>query len=291
MIYSVENEFYKVQVSSYGAGFDSIFDKTRGEELLWQGDINSWQDKDISIFPIAGRLRDGFYFVDGERYEMKIHGVAFYSQFECVENSSLKLVFELKSNCQTLKIFPYEFCFRVIYRLDGKKIVKEYVVENPSNKILPYGVGFHPGFFIDETINEGVSDTFENEIVFNVPQRVKILEMDGSGVFVKGVREGGFCKGLNLSKKTFATDAVIFKDFQGGVSLRRKNGIEIEFELDSPPYLAFWSDAKSGNYICVEPWWSLPDYYIPEREFCKKEGVNLLNPNQKKQYSLTISVK
>ncbi len=291
MLYSIENEFYKIQISSYGAAFDSVYDKKIGAELLWQGDKASWEDKDITIFPIAGRLKDGFYNANGERYEMKIHGVAYYSQFECIEQTADKVVFELKSNPQTLKQYPYDFKLQVIYRIEKNKVFKEYIVENPANIELPYGVGFHPGFIIDQSVCEGKADTCENNIVFKMPQQVKLLEMDESGVFVSGVREGGYMTGLNLAKSVFSSDAVIFKDFNGGITLERKNGIKIEFELNSPPYLAFWTDAKSGNYICVEPWWSLPDYAKPNREFLKKTGINILEPKGKKQYSFSFTVR
>ena len=34
--------------------------------------------------------------------------------------------------------------------------------------------------------------------------------------------------------------------------------------------MAFWSDNEYGQYVCVEPWWGVPDDYDVKREISQK---------------------
>lgn len=67
---NITNGILDVTVNENGSLLDSV--KYRGEEYLWQGSEKSWKSKDIVIFPFVARLKDGWYIVDGKRYEMKI---------------------------------------------------------------------------------------------------------------------------------------------------------------------------------------------------------------------------
>ena len=43
-MYSIENQYLKIEVSSLGAELQSIFDKEMKQEVLWQGDKKYWED-------------------------------------------------------------------------------------------------------------------------------------------------------------------------------------------------------------------------------------------------------
>lgn len=47
---------------------------------------------------------------------------------------------------------------------------------------------------------------------------------------------------------------------------------------------------ETGNFICVEPWWGLPDYDIPEEEISKKKEIIELDPQKEFEtgYSITV---
>ena len=61
------------------------------------------------MFPIVGKVKDGIYRVDGKEYNLPQHGLARVSEFELIEKSENKLVFELLYSEETLKIYPYKF--------------------------------------------------------------------------------------------------------------------------------------------------------------------------------------
>lgn len=56
------------------------------------------------------------------------------------------------------------------------------------------------------------------------------------------------------------------------------------------PVVAIWSMEETGNFICVEPWWGLPDYDIPEEEISKKKEIIELDTQKEFEtgYSITV---
>lgn len=56
------------------------------------------------------------------------------------------------------------------------------------------------------------------------------------------------------------------------------------------PVVAIWSMEQTGNFICIELWWGLPDYDIPEEEISKKKEIIELDPQNKFETSYSITV-
>ena len=50
-MYSIENQYLKVVVSSLGAELQNIFDKEMKQEVLWQGDKKYWGRRAPVLFP------------------------------------------------------------------------------------------------------------------------------------------------------------------------------------------------------------------------------------------------
>ena len=50
-MYSIENQYLKIEVSSLGAELQSIFDKEMKQEVLWQGDKKYWGRRAPVLFP------------------------------------------------------------------------------------------------------------------------------------------------------------------------------------------------------------------------------------------------
>ena len=76
MIYTIENDSIRVQISDVGAELQSIVGKKDNTEYLWQGDAQYWSGRAYNLFPICGRLTDGKYTYQGKTYEMNLHGFA-----------------------------------------------------------------------------------------------------------------------------------------------------------------------------------------------------------------------
>ena len=61
MLYTIENEQIRVEISDRGAEIMSIVGKKSGHEYLWQGDAKYWASRATVLFPICGRLTEGKY--------------------------------------------------------------------------------------------------------------------------------------------------------------------------------------------------------------------------------------
>ena len=289
MIYTIQNEHLTVEVSSHGAELQSIR-SADGKEYLWQGNPSVWADRAPNLFPFVARLRDGKYSLDGNTYEMKIHGFVKSSELACAECADDHVVFELLSDKETLSQYPRVFRFKVRYQLIGSKLEISYIVENLDRRKMYFGLGGHPGFNIP--IDEGRS--FEDySVVFPepcMPQRIIFSER----VYVDHREDYPLKNGTDLPLKhnLFDQDAIVLTDVPHSLDIScRQGGTSIHIEFPGMDYVGFWHRPKTeAPYICVEPWVSLPgDEYIPT-VFEEKEDLVSLEPGDtyKNTWSITI---
>lgn len=290
-IYTLQNEQLLVCVNSFGCTLASIYDKISGREMLWQmNDKRSWQKQDVCIFPFVARLKDGFYEVDGKEYSMPIHGFCNSKDFVVTKHTSEYLEMCVKFDEYTLKMYPYKFEFVAKYQLFDNKLQVTFMVKNLDDKSIYYGIGGHPAFAVDGVTTDDGSDITGNKILLDGKQDFIKIAMDNSNVFVCGEEQLQISNGtLELSKELFANDAIILKNDFGKATLLRKNGGKMIFETDST-YLAFWSYAKFGEYVCFEPWWTLPDDTNPNRELKEKSSILCLGATESREHSYSITI-
>lgn len=103
MIYTIQNEYLRVSAEDIGAQLQSIRTADR-TEYLWQGDPQFWADRALNIFPFVARLKDRTYQMDGQLYQMDIHGFAPKSLFSCQKLSESSMQLTLTDNAQTLSL-------------------------------------------------------------------------------------------------------------------------------------------------------------------------------------------
>ncbi len=288
-IVKIENERLKVEVDLAGGAFHSIVDKINGEELLWQGDPKSWADRDLVLFPFCGYRVDNWYAHEGVRYEMGIHGFARQSIFTLEKNDGSSATLLLTETPETLKIYPFRFEFRMTYELKGNTVTVGYNVKNPDGKPMYFSVGGHLGLISDgEETKDGGEDTKGNYLVFREPA---VKEYPLSVSFVLPVTDMKPVTEIEADKAFFkrVSTLLVANDGETEVTLKRKSGREISVKSKAP-VTAFWSHDTSGKYVCIEPWFGLPDAMPPVRELSEKEMTTKLEPqgNYRAEYILTV---
>ena len=72
----MENSRFRVVVEMLGAEIASIWDKSAGRELLWQGDPAIWPHRAPLLFPVCGPLLDDRFEAEGQQYQMPPGGFA-----------------------------------------------------------------------------------------------------------------------------------------------------------------------------------------------------------------------
>ena len=271
MIYTIKNEYIELSVNSLGASMHSL--KYLGEERLWQGG-EAWNSRDVVIFPVVGHA--GAFTAEGKEFSPKSHGVARYSEFALADKNEDGLTLELCSSAETKRTYPYDFVLRVNYKLKENSVKISYEVKSKGGKI-PFYIGSHAG--MQAPGGEAVIE-FENE-----EEPISYLLDKKEAVCLKGIKRFVANKALFRECKTLQ-----FGDLSGGkIYVATSDGYVYTYKSDCP-VVAFWSNEKEGDYICVECWWGINDCPDFPRELSKKPFINFADEGGKSfSYTLTVN--
>lgn len=289
MNHIIDNGILRVEIAEKGAELQSI-QTADGHEYLWQGDPKYWEDRAVNLFPTVGRLMDNHYTCEGKSYELKCHGFAQNSMFD-IFVSGAQAVCTLRNNAETEALFPYAFRYEVCYRLDGSNLEVTFRVTNEGDKVMPFGLGGHPGFFVP--MEEG--KLFEDyRLRFPEIGQTLRAEFSDKGLLVREypyeVPDGI----IPLEHGLFDNDAIVLRNSGTRVVMEHKSGEGRAVEVYYPkmPYIGFWQAAfTDANYICIEPWQSLPGRDGVTEEWTQRPGMIRLEPGEvyENPWIITIS--
>lgn len=288
MIYSIKNEFLELTAKSHGAEMLSIKAQD-GPEYLWQGDEKFWAGRAPNLFPFAARMWQKKFVFEGKEYPTELHGFTRFSDFCLAEQTDDTLIFRLDSNDEIRAIYPFEFSFFIIYKLNGKTLEITYKIENRGDKKMYFAVGGHPGFntpISDDVPFEDYYIEFESECH---PTRVGFTdEILVSGENVPYPLADN--KILNLKHELFDHDAIVLKNTVKSAFLcSKKLGRILKVSFPDMPIIAFWQYAhRKCPYICFEPWSALPGRQDVIEDLSTKEDLISLPP--KDTYTNTWSI-
>lgn len=294
MIYNIENDYFKVEISTKGAELQSVFSKQLGVELLWQGDVNFWGKRSPVLFPIVGGLKNGTYEYEGKKYQLPRHGFARDLEFEFLPtNPMLKETmasFVLRSNANTYQNYPFDFEFEVMYTLLEDSLMMNFKVQNTNSQMPLYvSYGAHPAFNVPIFPNTNFEDY---SLVFNKNEKAGIYPLTTEGLIKKN--ELPFFKRNNkikLSKELFYNDALVFKNLQSDrikvLHNNTKAGFEFLFVGDFK-YFGIWS-AKDAPFVCLEPWAGIADTEKSNGKIINKEGIIELIPGKQSSAMWSIA--
>ncbi len=261
MIYTIKNEKLTLSINQKGAELISA-KSVDGKEYIWQADKSYWGRHAPILFPVCGRLLGSKYTLNGEGYEMGSHGFARDSEFQVTEKNEDSITLILKENEHTASFYPFNFTLTVKYCVENTTVKMYIEVRNDSDKIMPYMIGWHPGFNIEGTV-DNYTVTFENG------EKVKRHYMQPSLFVDQNAVDYPLADGVfRLSEKEiYGEDTIIFRDI-GRESVLSLNG-NAKLRLsksDNLPFYAIWKAPYSeAEYICLEPWSDIPsDGVTPE---------------------------
>lgn len=271
------NKKITLVVDKIGAEIKSL--KYKNKELMHQP-CTFWKSTSPILFPIIGRLKNGFTYIDNRKVSLDIHGIVHKQNFSLVKQTKQKLVFKF-INDQTL--FPYPCALYVEYYLTLNALKVSFIVENTStrNKLF-YNIGFHPGFL--------VSSLNETKVNFNKKEALlcPLITSDGLVDFSKA-KYKFFGKTLNLTDDLFLNDALIFENIKSNKFTLTSSQSILHIRTKAFPHLAVWSVPKA-EYVCLEAWSGFCDEKTSNNFFLEKKSLNVLNPKCKKQFSYIIKV-
>ena len=291
MRYTLENEYLRITADSCGAELKSIVSLDEGLERLWQGDEKSWIGQAPLLFPLIGRLKQERYDWAGAQYTMPIHGFANHSEFSCSAEGKNTLAFTLTDSQETYAHYPFRFRLTVRYTLQGNTILKAHTVENLSDGEMLYELGGHEGYNLALYAGERMGQyyaQFRNDglMTYTTDQDI-MFNKDLSPVAMEGKR-------IYLQREVFSNDALVLANAEGGTVTIGCDANSRRITVCAPdfPYLGLWTMYRpfDTNYICVEPWSSLPDCNYLGYALEDKPGIRSLGAHESETLSYSITV-
>lgn len=291
MLYTLENELLLVTVADRGAEVMSVIGKKTGTEYLWQGDPEFWASRASILFPVCGRQTEGKYLWQGKTFEMPIHGFARHSTFTLVEKSDTLLTLELCDNEETRAQYPFAFCFRMTYALEGGTLHNCFEVCNTGKTELPFTVGGHPGFNVPFAPGEQFEDYYlEFGCVKDAKKLVFSPTCYDTGATAPFPLQDG--KILPLRHDLFDNDAIFLTDMCKQVSLKsQKNNRAVTVSYRDFSHVGFWHKPKTAApYVCIEPWNGLPAMDGKVDDFATKRAMTHLAPGKSCTNAFEITI-
>lgn len=257
---------------------------------MWDADPSVWASHAPVLFPVIGAIKNGFVKYKGEAYAVPRHGIVRNNpNVQLVSETIDSLIFGLTSDAESLEIYPFQFDFRVTYKLDGANIEVIHEVTNQGDGEMLFSLGGHPAFRCPLRDGEVYEDYYlEFETVEDAP--TWLLEANGLvGNQTKPVLE--HTNILHLHSHLFDADALIFKSLQSKkVALRStKSAQVITVAYPDFPYLGVWAK-PGGHFVCIEPWLGIADHADSDQDFEKKEGILKLAASETFRAKFTIGI-
>lgn len=269
--------------------------KIEGVERIHQGekckDENGnifWKRHCPVLFPIVGKLKNNKTIINEKVYEMSQHGFARDQEFELVKKSDSIHSYALKSNEHTKTIYPFDFELYNTYCLEENKLTVKHKVLNTGSSEMPFAIGSHPGFKIEEKDlkEEKYYLEFEEE-----ENEIKFLSLE-NGLIKKGWIESPLIdkKCINLNSGTFENDAIIMENIASKkiyLYNKTENKKVLSVNFEQFPYLGLWSK-PNAPFLCIEPWFSTADSVETNGVFMEKRNILTLKPKETFECEYTV---
>jgi galactose mutarotase-like enzyme len=286
---TIENKILRITLKHVGAELSGLLDKRDGIEHMWRADPKFWPRHAPNLFPCIGESKDGKVNVDGSDYPMGRHGFARHELFAVVGQSKQHVEFELRSDPNTLRQFPFDFVFRVRYELEGSTLKQTFEVTNSGINEMGFQVGGHPAFAVPFRQGEAYNDY---EVWFE-----SSLSLDRWLLTKEGLYSGQTRPFLNneaqfgLFYDLFKEDALVFKNIPSKEVWiqHRDGGKRLKMNYAGFPHLGIWS-IPGADYVCLEPWVGCADDAAQAEDFFLKDSLITLKPNEVYGASFSISL-
>ena len=287
MIITIQNDQLTVRVSTRGAEMQSITTPD-GAEYLWQGDETYWPGRATNLFPFVGRLHEGAYTYQGQRYEMGIHGFLRYQETLPRDREQQRVYLECGADDDTLAKYPFPFRAGLDYRLEGDTLHITYRVHNTGEQVLIFGLGGHPGFHVP--LEPGLQ--FEDYALRfqGSPQRLLLSETYlMSPDRIPFQLEDGV---LPLRHELFDHDAIVLDNPGRTVHLFSEKGRRgVTLNHPHMPYLGIWHRPRTtAPYVCLEPWLTLPGRHGVLEDLATAPGTIHLPPGEVYENPMSIQI-
>lgn len=274
-MFTIENTLIKAVINAKGAELTSLVNKENQLDYMWHGDPAVWGKHSPVLFPIVGTLKNNTYIHNGQSYQLPRHGFARDKQFAVEDHTADTITFLLRSDADTLTVFPFTFEFRLRYTLFENALAVACEVVNTGREMMYFSVGAHPAFKLPLVPGTGYSDYY---LQFNQTETAPRWPISPEGLIEQSpVPLLENTNRLNLNKDLFQKDALVLKGMASSIVTLGSDKTPHGLRFDYPgfPFLGIWA-AKNADFICIEPWCGIADIVNASQQLNEKEGINKL---------------
>jgi galactose mutarotase-like enzyme len=275
---SLKNDRFLAKISYIGAEILSLYDHQAEQEYMWQRDPAVWEGSAPICFPIVCALKEDHYLYEGQSYKMGKHGIVRRAEYELIDHCDTHCILMVKSTKSSMLSYPFEFELHLKFELTHQGLRVAYIVHNKGMKDMPFSLGYHPAFNVDlEKYPMG-----DYQISFSEKENLDLYGIDQEGCFFHKMKD--YLKSeklITLTTDIFKGDALIFKNIKSKeVSLIRKNSNwKLTMETGGAPHLGLWAKPAAA-YVCIEPWYNVPDDQSGTSCLFEKEGMMRLGSEE-----------
>ena len=283
----------EASVDAHGAQLRSL--KLGDIEYLWQADERWWPRSAPVLFPIVGKIRNGFATCSAGECHMGRHGIARNYDHELLENTGEALTYRFESTPETREAYPYDFRLEMTYALTGDATLSQtFAVTNTGDVDLPFCLGGHPAFNVPllagETFEDyalwfsrawtGISPTGEDGIE----------NYDRARTIVDGTNR------LPLTHELFALDSFTLQDVPDStISMVGPTGHGVRVDFEGFDHIGAWSAAAAADgtpapFVALEPWCGTATRTDEDDVLEHKQNVIVAAPGQKVTRTFRITL-
>lgn len=245
--------------------------RVRGEELLFLDPATLEPGKSVRggipvLFPMAGKLPDDAYVLEGRVFRLRQHGFARNLAWEVRAARPAELVLGLGDTDATRAQFPFRFDAELTFRLGGGRLTLGFALTNRDARTLPLHLGFHPYFRVPQGAKgEARVDTDATRAWDNV----RGLEVPFGG----------------LSLDQGEVDLHLLDHAPGGTTLERGAGrAPVRLAWSGQFHtLVVWT-VGGRDFVCVEPWTA------PGGALQRGEGLLPVLPGERAELSFSLGM-
>ncbi len=195
------------------------------------------------LFPIAGKLPDNRYAMDGRSFTMKQHGFARDLPWAVLDESTrdgASVTLGLAASEETRAQYPFEFALQYTVRLRGEVLTVEQRIENHGDVPMPIQPGLHPYFFVPDATKGATR--IDTDATRGHDNRT------GTDVDVTAP--------IDLAGRE--VDLFLYDHRPRETALHRPGlpGVRIQFGVDQN-VVVVWT-LPGRDFVCVEPWRAKP---------------------------------
>lgn len=285
----LQNGILSAAINPKGAELYSL--ELDGVERIWQGDPAIWGRHAPLLFPFIGRLKDQQYELDGKMIQAPMHGFCRDRMFETVEADDLHVRYRTQDDEETRTVYPFSFTLEVEFILEENTLIKRHTVTNRSDREMPFELGGHDAYRTTLIPGETMADY---AIAFEGVDHLEPFAMDETGTL--DLPKGHIpLEGPLLTKlpQDVGLDTIVLEGLpvRKATLVSRKSPRKVTVEFEDFPYLGIWTAQKGvvTNYICIEPWSTLPDGHFMGRKLTDKPGIVVLAPGEQKTLTFRSS--